>query len=204
MLCSAFAKLAVVVVTLCSNIFAEDSSNQCGNCDTCLQPVETWDGTSAAQKALSCVYRTKQLFGVVHLIDVLLGKDNAKVRKFDHQQLSTYGIGEDHGKDTWRSVFRQLIAGGYLTVDSAGHGSLQLTEISKPVLKGEQQLTFRKDTTVHKVSRTSNKRTIIAEEDEGLWMALKSCRTQLAKSQGVPPYIIFNDWNLKRTHRPPA
>jgi ATP-dependent DNA helicase RecQ len=184
--------------------FAEDSTEHCGNCDTCLEPVETWDATSAAQKALSCVYRTNQLFGAVHLIDVLLGKDNAKIRKFNHQSLSTYGIGRDLDKDTWRSVFRQLIAHGYLTVDPAGHGSILLTESSKPVLKGEQQVTFRKETKRTTVTRVAKKQTIIAEEDEALWQALKACRTSLAKAQGVPPYIIFNDATLKEfiDHRP--
>jgi ATP-dependent DNA helicase RecQ len=184
--------------------FAEDTSEHCGNCDTCLQPVETWDATNAAQRALSCVYRTKQMFGVVHLIDVLLGKDNIKIQNFGHQQLSTYGIGKDLGKDAWRSVFRQLIAKGYLTVDPAGHGSLQLTESSKPVLKGEQQVPFRKEIAKSKVSTISPRNTLIADEDQDLWQALKACRTELAKAQGVPPYIIFNDATLKEfiDHRP--
>jgi ATP-dependent DNA helicase RecQ len=184
--------------------FAEDTSEHCGNCDTCLQPVETWDATNAAQRALSCVYRTKQMFGVVHLIDVLLGKDNIKIQNFGHQQLSTYGIGKDLGKDAWRSVFRQLIAKGYLTVDPAGHGSLQLTESSTPVLKGEQQVTFRKEIAKSKVSTISPRNTLIADEDQDLWQALKACRTELAKAQGVPPYIIFNDATLKEfiDHRP--
>jgi ATP-dependent DNA helicase RecQ len=184
--------------------FAEDSPEHCGNCDTCLQPVETWDATNAAQRALSCVYRTKQMFGVVHLIDVLLGKDNIKIQNFGHQQLSTYGIGKDLGKDAWRSVFRQLIAKGYLTVDPAGHGSLQLTESSKPVLKGEAHVTFRKEIAKSKVSTISPRNTIIADEDQDLWQALKACRTDLAKAQGVPPYIIFNDATLKEfiDHRP--
>jgi ATP-dependent DNA helicase RecQ len=184
--------------------FAEDSPELCGNCDTCLQPVETWDATNAAQRALSCVYRTKQMFGVVHLIDVLLGKDNIKIQNFGHKQLSTYGIGKDLGKDAWRSVFRQLIAKGYLTVDPAGHGSLQLTESSKPVLKGEIDVTFRKETAKSKVSTISPRNTLIADEDQELWQALKACRTELAKAQGVPPYIIFNDATLKEfiDHRP--
>ncbi len=184
--------------------FAEDSPEHCGNCDTCLQPVETWDATNAAQRALSCVYRTKQMFGVVHLIDVLLGKDNIKIQNFGHHQLSTYGIGKDLGKDAWRSVFRQLMAKGYLTVDSAGHGSLLLTEFSKPVLKGEEQVTFRKEVAMSKISTISPRNTLIADEDQDLWQALKACRTLLAKSQGVPPYIIFNDATLKEfiDHRP--
>ena len=184
--------------------FGEQSPEQCGNCDTCLQPVDTWDATNAAQKALSCVYRTRQLFGAVHLIDVLLGKDNVKVRKFGHQALSVYGIGKDLGKDTWSSVFRQLIANGYLSVDPAGHGSLQLTATSRAVLKGEVQLTFRKEIVAGKVTATRYKHTIIASADEALWQALKTCRLELARAQGVPPYIIFNDVTLKEfiDHRP--
>ena len=186
------------------NYFAEVSPAHCGNCDTCLQPVDTWDATNAAQKALSCVYRTRQLFGVVHLIDVLLGKDNVKIRKFDHQHLSVYGIGKDVGKDAWSSVFRQLIAKGYLSVDPAGHGSIKLTETSRAVLKGEEQVMFRKEAKISRGSVAAYKHTIIASGDEALWLALKACRTELAKAQGVPPYIIFNDATLKEfiDHRP--
>jgi ATP-dependent DNA helicase RecQ len=184
--------------------FAEDSPTHCGNCDTCLQPVETWDATQAAQKALSCVYRSRQMFGVVHLIDILQGKDNDKTHKFGHDHLSTFGIGKDLDKDTWRSVFRQLIASGYLTVDPDGHGSLQLTETSKPVLKGEKQITFRKEIKTTGVPSITRKTTLIDSEDEVLWLALKACRTRLAQAQGVPPYIIFSDATLKEfiDHRP--
>jgi ATP-dependent DNA helicase RecQ len=184
--------------------FAEQSPAHCGNCDTCLQPVDTWDATQAAQKALSCVYRSRQLFGVVHLIDILQGKDNDKTRKFGHDHLSTFGIGKDLDKDTWRSVFRQLIASGYLTVDPDGHGSLQLTETSKPVLKGEKKITFRKEIKTTGVPSISRKTMLIDSEDEALWLALKSCRTRLAQAQGVPPYIIFSDATLKEfiDHRP--
>ncbi len=184
--------------------FAEDSAEHCGNCDTCLQPVAVWDATNAAQKALSCVYRSGQMFGVVHLIDVLLGKDNAKIRRFAHDRLSTYGIGRDLDRQTWSSVFRQLITGGYLTVDPQGYGSLQLTQISKAVLKGEWQITFRKETKADKTTGAAGRHTLIAAADEELWQALKACRLRLARDQGVPPYIIFNDATLKEfiDHRP--
>jgi len=184
--------------------FGEDSPEHCGNCDTCLQPVDTWDATAVAQKALSCVYRTGQLFGVLHLTDVLLGTDNAKILRFGHHRLSTFGIGGDLDRHAWRSVFRQLIAGGYLTVDPGGHGSLQLTGKSRPVLKGEQRITLRKEARADPAPRPAKKPGLVAGEDTALWEALKTCRLRLARAQGVPPYVIFHDTTLKEfiDHRP--
>ena len=184
--------------------FGEESPARCGNCDTCLHPVETWDGTTAARKALSCVYRTGQRFGARHLIDVLLGKENDKVRKFGHQRLSTFGIGEELDMEQWRSVFRQLIARGFLSVDLKGFGSLLLTDQSRPLLQGEAQVFLRKDDRIKKTPRKQRK-TPLQVGDPELFEKLKACRTQLAVKQGLPPYVIFHDTTLvEMTQRLPS
>ena len=184
--------------------FGEESPARCGNCDTCLHPVETWDGTTAARKALSCAYRTGQRFGARHLIDVLLGKENDKVRKFGHQRLSTFGIGEELGMEQWRSVFRQLIARGFLSVDLKGFGSLLLTDQSRPLLQGEAQVFLRKDDRIKKPPRKQRK-TPLQVGDPELFEKLKACRKQLAVKQGLPPYVIFHDSTLvEMTQRLPA
>ncbi len=184
--------------------FGEESPARCGNCDTCLHPVATWDGTTAARKALSCVYRTGQRFGARHLIDVLLGKENDKVRKFGHQRISTFGIGEELGMEQWRSVFRQLIARGFLSVDLKGFGSLLLTDRSRPLLQGEAEVFLRKDDRIKKTTRKQRK-TPLQVNDPELFEKLKACRTQLAVKQGLPPYVIFHDSTLvEMTQRLPS
>ena len=176
--------------------FGEDSPARCDNCDTCLHPVATWDGTVAARKALSCVYRSGQRFGARHLIDVLLGKENDKVRKFNHQRLSTFGIGEELDMQQWRSVFRQLIARRFLTVDMKGFGSLLLTEQSKPLLQGETQIFLRRDDRIKKPTKKQREKTPVQANEPDLLEKLKACRKQLAVEQGLPPYVIFHDSTL--------
>lgn len=175
--------------------FGEDANEPCGNCDICLEPVETWDGTEAAQKALSCVYRTGQRFGVGHVLDVLLGKDNAKVRQFGHQQLSTFGIGKEFSETQWRSIFRQLTARGYLTVDPASYGALRLTEKCRPLLRGEEPILLRKERGKSARAGRSGARELGAA-DAVLWEQLRALRSKVAKEQGVPPYVIFHDATL--------
>lgn len=175
--------------------FGEDAPTQCGNCDNCLEPVRTWDATEAARKALSCVYRTGQLFGVNHLIDVLLGRDKEKIRQFQHQALSTYGIGSELSEQQWRGVFRQLVAGGYLSVDVDGYGSLRLTEKSRPILRGEEPLFLRSER-VEKKSTPKSKTAFSMDDEQQLWELLRASRKQLAEQQGVPPYVIFHDATL--------
>ncbi len=182
--------------------FGEAHPGDCGECDNCLSPVDTWDATKAAQMALSCIYRTGQRFGVVHLIDVLLGKLTPKVEQFNHQQLTVFGIGKELTQQQWSSVYRQLVAAGYINVDIEGYGGLQLAEAARPVLKGEQEVWLRRDAEPakrkgSKAERGSRLREAFAgANDDPLWLALKAKRTELAKEQGVPPYVIFHDSTL--------
>ncbi|NCF27748.1 MAG: DNA helicase RecQ [Gammaproteobacteria bacterium] len=170
----------------------------CGNCDTCLQPVDSWDGTEAAQKALSCVYRTGQRFGVNYLIDVLLGKSNERMHRFGHDTISTFGIGAELAQQQWRSVFRQLVARGLLGVDMEGHGGLHLTSSSRGALRGETTLWLRKDLAPEKRRRVKAERAqaLTSEDDASLWEILRAHRLELATTQGVPPYVIFHDSTL--------
>ena len=183
--------------------FGEDSPGGCANCDNCLEPVATWNATKEVQKALSCVYRTGQRFGVVHLIDVLLGKTTSRIKEFFHDQVSTYGIGKDLNQAQWNSIYRQLVAGGYLDADIALYGGLKMVDsMALPILRGEQELWLRKDTTHSKSKSTKSdvsKTTIYSfanSAEEALWQALKAKRMELARDQGVPPYIIFHDATL--------
>jgi ATP-dependent DNA helicase RecQ len=178
-----------------------ETHEPCGNCDTCLQPVKTWDATEAAQKAMSCVYRTGQRFGVGHVLDVLMGRETNKVLQFRHQHLSTFVIGKDLSEAQWRSVFRQLVARGYLSVDMSGYGSLRLTEKSRPVLRGEEPLFLRREreklaSAPAPEKHSRNNVALQGEEDKALWEALRELRTRLAKEQGLPPYVIFHDATL--------
>ncbi len=199
------AMLALCEMTSCRRqallaYFNETLDEPCGNCDNCLNPPTTWDGTEAAQKALSCVYRTGQRFGVSYLVDVLSGSDNPRLQNNQHDQISTFGIGADLNKTVWRSLFRQLIARGYLQVDVEGFGSIRLTEKCRAVLKGDKTIYFRQSVKKEK-SATSKKRAKAAllelkTEDQPLFDALKALRTELASQQNVPPYVIFHDRTL--------
>ncbi len=182
--------------------FGEEHPGQCDQCDNCLEPVDTWDATQAAQMALSCAYRTGQRFGVVHLIDVLLGKVTPKITQFNHQQLSTFGIGKALSQQQWSSVYRQLVAGGYLESDIEAYGGLKLTESARPVLRSESEVWLRRDIEVakqkvSKAGRSGNAKEIYtAVSEDPLWYLLKAKRTELAREQGVPPYLIFHDSTL--------
>ena len=181
--------------------FGEEHPGDCGQCDNCLNPVDTWNGTQAAQMALSCVYRTGQRFGVVHLIEVLLGKQTEKVEQFRHHLLSVFGIGKGLTQAQWSSVFRQLVAGGFLETDMEAYGGLRLTEAARPVLRGEQEIWLRQDPEpqrrVSKAERASRaKEAFAGAQDDPLWLALKARRLELARDQGVPPYVIFHDSTL--------
>jgi len=195
------AMLGLCEITTCRRhallrYFDEESPEKCGNCDTCLTQVETWDGTESARKALSAVYRTGQRFGVNHLIDVLRGAETDKIFQFDHHQLPVHGVGTELDTNQWRSVFRQLIAQGHLSVDLDRFGALKLEENCRSLLRGEATIEFRKDVAL-KAVRKQTKIPLPADINVGLWEALRECRRVLAEDQGVPPYIIFHDSTLQ-------
>ncbi len=181
--------------------FGETYPEPCGNCDTCLSPVETWDGTEPAQKLMSAIYRTGQRFGTGHVIDVLLGKTSEKSTRFGHDSLSVFGIGQDHSLKTWQSITRQIVAAGYVDVDHAQYGALVLTEKARPVLRGEERIRLRKDRSASglKNTRTSRAASLADEldqEDRLLFDRLRRLRTQIARDQSVPPYVVFPDATL--------
>jgi ATP-dependent DNA helicase RecQ len=197
------AMLGLCEITSCRRAslltyFGDDAPEKCGNCDACLNPVPTWDGTEPARKALSCVYRTGQRFGVNYLIDVLRGAETDKIFQNNHHHISTYGIGKEYENNAWRSVFRQLVARGYLSVDHATYGGLHLSEKSRPLLKGEETIDLRIDVQepVAKPLRKTRVKQNIADADKDLWEALRACRKEIADTHDVPPYVIFHDASL--------
>jgi ATP-dependent DNA helicase RecQ len=189
--------------------FGEDRVEPCGNCDNCLTPPATWDGTEAARKLLSAVYRTGQRFGSAHVVDVLLGNETEKVLHHGHARLSVFGVGKDLSAAAWRSVVRQLVVLGYLRADAERFGALALTERSRPLLRGEIALRLRED---RKSPAPQRKRAQVAKlselaesgEAQALWEALRECRKRLAAEHGLPPYVIFHDKTLLQMveHRP--
>lgn len=202
------ALLGFCETTLCRrhvllHYFAESHPANCQACDNCLEPVETWDGKIAAQMAMSCVYRTGQRFGVKYLIDVLLGKETPQVMRFQHNKVSTFGIGQAFSQQQWQSIYRQLVAANLLTIDMSGYGTLRLTEKSVPILRGEQTIALRKDPDKPKKKSSAVKLREAKSgqmPNDGLWQALKDKRLALAREQDVPPYIIFHDKTLLEIH----
>lgn len=196
------AMLALCELTGCRRqsllgYFGETLEQPCGHCDNCLEPVATWDGSEAARMALSTVYRSGQRYGVGHLTDILLGRDNEKIRSAGHQHVSTYGIGKQLSEQEWRSVFRQLIARGLVEVDLDGFGGLRLSESCRPLLRGEESLALRKDI-VRSAALPARKgdKPVLAEADRELWEQLRALRKRLAEAHGVPPYVVFADSTL--------
>jgi len=177
--------------------FGEHHEGGCGNCDNCERPPESWDGTDAARKALSCVYRTGQRFGVAHLIDVLRANDTEKVRRNGHDRVSTWGIGTDLDQRTWQAVFRQLVAAGMVEA-SDRHGSLRLTADATPVLRGEREVRFRTDPGRPRRARASTAAIDAPLDDDAQvrFELLRRWRAAEAKEQGVPAYVIFPDRTL--------
>lgn len=181
--------------------FGEIFSSTCNNCDNCIEPVASWDGKIAAQMALSCVYRTGQRFGLKHLVDVLLGKLTPQVQRFNHDKVSTFGIGKDFSQIQWQSIYRQLVAANLLTVDMSAYGSLKFTDKSLPLLRGESGIALRKDPELSKKKLKNVKQTQkLATPNDSLWQELKNKRLELAREQGVPPYVIFHDSSLIEIH----
>jgi ATP-dependent DNA helicase RecQ len=189
-----------------------ETSQPCGNCDTCIEPPASWNATREAQMALSCVYRAFKAsgfhFGAGHLIDILRGNRTEKILQRGHETLSTFGVGAELSEQEWRAVFRQLVAFGYLAVDHDGFGALVLTDASKPVLKGEQNVTLRKYVKPTRTRQSSARTGERADPTAGMsprekarWERLRLWRSETAKSDGVPAYVIFHDATLAEIAR---
>lgn len=178
--------------------FGETLPEPCGNCDNCLNPPHMIDRTIAAQKALSAVYRTGESYGAGYLVNVLLGASDPRIERNGHDRLSVYGIGGELSAQTWRSLFRQLIINGQLTVDYEGHGNLVLTEKARPLLRGEEKFLVRQTTRDVKarVKYQRRRELTLSEADELLYRELKSLRSRLAAEARVPPYVICHDRTL--------
>jgi ATP-dependent DNA helicase RecQ len=194
------AMLGLCEITSCRRqallaYFGETYPEPCGNCDGCLEPAQTWDATEACRMALSAVARTGERFGVNHLIDVLKGKETDKIWQFDHHHLPTFGVGDALDNNQWRSVFRQLVGRGYLSVDLQSFGALRLQAKCRPLLRGECEIALRLDQK-QKVAKRQTKTPLPEDINVGLWEALRDCRRELAEAQGVPPYVIFHDSTL--------
>ncbi len=183
------------------NYFGEERQ-ACGNCDVCVEPPELWDGTQAAQKALSAIFRTGMRFGVTHLTDVLRGKATDKVKQWNHDQLPTFGVGGDLDDHAWKSVFRQLAAAGLVHVDMAEHGALQLTDAAREVLKGQRSVQLRRPAQRKSGKSTPAKTTRapvsdLSPADDALFQLLRKWRADTAREQAVPAYVILHDKTLR-------
>ncbi|MDC0612142.1 ATP-dependent DNA helicase RecQ [Vibrio sp.] len=193
---SAFAEAQTCRRQVLLNYFGEYRKEPCGNCDICLDPPKRFDATEQAQKALSCVYRVNQSFGIGYVVEVLRGMQNIRVRENGHDKLSTYGIGKDYSHDYWVSIFRQLIHKGLLQQNITRNSTLQLTEESRPLLRGEMEIELavpRLDTAARtaKSKKLSNK-----HYDKKLFAKLRKLRKTIADEEDIPPYVVFNDATL--------
>ncbi|MFJ1339023.1 DNA helicase RecQ [Pseudomonas caricapapayae] len=200
------AMLALCEETRCRrqillNYFDEELPQPCGHCDNCIDGVQTWDATEPARQALSAVYRTGQRYGVGHLVDVLLGRDNEKIRNFGHEKLAVYGVGKARSEGDWRSLFRQLVARGLADIDLEGYGGLRLSDTCRPLLRGEVSLELRRDLKPQTSSKSSGSggspaSQLVRGDEREQWEALRALRRKLAEEHGVPPYVIFPDSTL--------
>lgn len=196
------AMLGLCEITTCRRqtllrYFGDTLTQACGNCDSCLTPAQTWDATEPVRMALSCVYRTGQRFGAGHVIDVLRGSSNEKINSFNHQTLSTYGIGKHLTADEWKAIFRQLVARGLLDVDAQAYGGLKLNDTCRGILRGEEKIQLRRDIKTAAAAVARKQGVVVDAEDQGLWNALRACRKRLSEEHGVPPYVIFHDATLR-------
>lgn len=197
-LMSAFAEAQTCRRQVLLNYFGEYHAEPCGNCDICLDPPKTYDGTEDAQKALSCVYRVGQRYGMGHVIEILRGAQSQRIRELGHDKLSTYGIGKEQSHEYWVSVLRQLIHKGLLVQNITRHLVLQLTEAARPILRGEQALELAVPRTELLSAKKLRRRELeLAQgEDAALFRELRKLRKQLAEEEGIPPYVVFNDATL--------
>ncbi len=187
--------------------FGERDHPPCGNCDNCREPVATWDGTIAAQKALSAVYRTGQRFGAHYLVDVLLGADRERIKRLGHDRLKTFAVGTELDRRGWLSVFRQLVAQGFVIPDLEGHGGLSLAPAATEILRGSKTVPFRRDPQQGRRStRSRDQKSASAAIDldpatRRLWEVLRAWRLEEARRQELPPYVIFHDTTLSEIAR---
>lgn len=176
-----------------------DASEPCGNCDTCSAPPKLFDGTVAVQKALSCIYRTGERFGQGYIVDVLLGTDNERIAQFGHDKISTFGIGKEHDSRSWRAIIRQMIALRLVEVDLAGHGGLSIAEAGRDFLRHKRTLMLRVPGAQRLRASAGTRNAVqshLSERDQALFQALRNKRMEMARSQNVPPYVIFHDKTL--------
>lgn len=177
-----------------------DYCEPCGNCDTCAEPPELFDGAIAAQKILSCIYRTGERFGQAYIISVLLGAEDERISRFGHDKITTYGIGQEHDNRTWRTILRQLIALRLIEVDTAGHGGLSISDAGRQFLREKPSLMLRKPQAPRKNSRdksaSARQAVTLPDEDAALFQALRERRMEIARNQNLPPYVIFHDKTL--------
>jgi len=176
-----------------------DHCSPCGNCDTCAEPPELFDGTVAAQKALSCIYRTGERFGQAYIVDVLLGVDNERIARLGHDRVSTFGIGGEHDSRAWRAILRQLIALRLVDVDLSGHGGLSIAPAGRAFLRDRPMLMLRAPAPARargsKLAR-GPALAAVSDGDQELFQALRRKRAEIARAQNMPPYVIFHDRTL--------
>ncbi len=182
--------------------FGEELAEPCGHCDNCLHPVLTFDGTEAARKLLSAVYRTGQCFGALHVISVLRGKTTEAVKRNGHDKLTVWGIGKDKSEQFWRGVVRQLIARGALRTEGQYGGLILNQNVARPILRGEEDIHLRADPVVETTSRISDRSSqsagiTLTEDSKALFDALRQWRREEAQEQEIPPYVIFHDSVLR-------
>ncbi len=177
--------------------FGEALASDCGHCDTCRSPAAVFDGTKVAQQALSAVYRTGQVFGAQYLVDVLRGEKNERIERNGHTKLALFGIGRDRGRDFWRGVIRQLVARGALRTGEGEHPGLALTEGARPILRGEASVMLREDAPVVPRGRGAPVAVALDNAASGTFEALRAWRAEAARTQAVPPYVIFHDTVLR-------
>jgi len=197
------AMLSLCETTLCRrqyllNYFEEEAAEKCDYCDTCIAPGETWDATEDAQKILSTIYRTGQIFGAGHIVDVLRGSKNAKILERNHNELSVYGLGKDKSKNHWNIVLRQLLNRQYIAITNWDYGNLALTEKSREILKSLKPFTMRKYSSSTPSTRRGKAKKVISASHgrDQLFEELRDLRFYLAAEKNVPPYVIFSDKSL--------
>jgi len=192
----AFAEAQTCRRLVLLNYFGEGRQQSCGNCDICLDPPRRYDGLVDAQKALSCIYRVNQRFGMGYVVEVLRGANNQRIRDLQHDKLPVYGIGRDQTHEHWVSVIRQLIHLGVVTQNIAQHSALQLTEAARPFLRGEEPLMLAVPRVVAIKSRSTSQKAFGGNYDRKLFAKLRKLRKAIADEENIPPYVVFNDATL--------